>query len=472
MIQKIRKKFSRKLKDKDFSEIFSKSVTGFLISVVGRLLGFLEQIIISNLYGAAALGMFRLCFSYLNLVGIFGRFGIDTATARYVAQYRKQGDEQKVKEVFQKGFRIVTRLAIGLTILLILAAPLLVKYVYDDKYDPLQFQIIAFGILFFVMSGVIEEGLRGLKKIKQYTWINNVSTQALVICLLLLGLLLEDKTYVINTSYVIGLAFTFILGIMYWRKYVPKGKIENPSISTKELINTALPLLSAKYLTTLYTLLAIPILASFAYVTAADVGVFSGASRLAAFATMPLIAVNNITGPKFTEAFAIDDIQLLKKNVKISTRLIFWSCIPIMLVFFLIPKFILNFWGEEFITPKAVLAFHIINIGQIVNFATGPVTQLLNMTGRQRITQRYAAISTVSSLALSFLFIAPWGLGLGIIGAALSIAVGRTILNLGCSMHIYFTMKINTIYNPFADLYSILKGKKKNKKSKDGEDYE
>lgn len=466
MIQKIRKKFNRKLQDKDFSEIFSKSVVGFLISIVGRFLGFIEQWIMTNYYGAAVFGVFRLCFSYLNLIGIFGRFGIDAATTRFVAQYRKQEAHDKVLGVFNLGIRIVFRLAIALTILLIIAAPFIAKYAYNDPSLTLQFQIIALGIIFFVLSGVIEEGLRGMKKIKEFTWINNVSTQALLIILLLIGLMLEDQTYILNASYVISLAFTFLLGYIYWNKYKPKDIKPASAITKKELMQVSLPLLSAKYLTILYTMLATPILA--AYVSNADVGIFNAAVRLTAFATMPLIAINNITGPKFAEAYGDNDTKQIKKNIMISTRMIFWSCMPIMVVFFLFPKFLLGVWGEEFTSHQAILTFNIINIGQVINFATGPVTQLLNMTGRQKITQRYALITTITSIALSFVFIPEWGLGMGMVGAALATSIGRTILNLGCALHINATMKINTIYNPVADVYSILKRKNKKSEKKGG----
>ncbi len=463
MIGKLRRKFNRKLKDRDFSEIFKKSVTGFLISVVGRLLGFGEQLIISNLYGAAALGVFRVCVSILSLVGIFGRFGVDAATARFIAQYRKQNDQEKMRALLRTGLRIVLRLAIILTVALVLIAPLLSNYIYHKPYT-LHIQIIAAGLIFFVLSGVIEEGLRGLKKIKQYAWINNVSTQALVIVLLLLGLLLPDKTYAVNISYVIGLGFTFCLGFYYLKKYIPSDKTSLTEFPRKELLDVSLPLLSAKYLTTLYTLLATPILAI--YVTDADVGVFSGAARLTAFATMPLIAVNNISGPRFAEAFGTNDNKQIKKTVSLSTRLIFWSCMPIMIVFFLIPKFLLSFWGEEFTTSEAIITFHIINAGQVVNFMTGPVTQLLNMTGHQRVTQRYAAITTFTSIALSFVFIPEWGLGLGIMGAALATSIGRTILNLGCAVHIYSTMGVSTVYNPFTDLIKLFQKKARRKQNK------
>jgi len=450
MIGKIRKKFNKKLKDKDFSEIFKKSKSGFLISVVGRPLGLIQQLVITNYFGAAAFGVFRVCFSLLSLVGIAGRFGVDMAISRFVAQYRKQNRYDLVNEIFMMGLKLVLPIAAFLSLALFFGAPLLTHYVYNDKPYVVPIQIFSIGLFFFILSGVIEEGIRGLKKIKEYSWINNVSTQAVATVLLVGCFLFTTNPQAVNITYVIGLFVTFLLGAYYWFKFVPYQKTTQPQLSRKELLDVSLPMLSAKYLTTLYTWLGTLILA--AYVADDQVGIFAGASRLTAFATMPLIAVNNITGPKFAEAFGENDTKYLKKTVRLSTRLIFWTCMPIMVLFFLLPKLLMSMYGKEFITPDAILAFHIINFGQAVNFLTGPVTVLLNMTGRQKITQRYAAITTVTSIGLSYALIP----SMGIIGAALATSIARTVLNLGCALHIYFTMGISTIYNPFADISNFL----------------
>lgn len=456
MIRKIRNKLKRKFKDKDFSEIFKKSASGFFISVVGRNFGFAQQLVITNFYGAAAFGVFRVCFSILSLVGIFGRFGVDMAISRFVAQYRKQNRYDLVNEIFQLGMRLVFPIAVVLTLGVYFLAPVLSEQVYHKDYTT-YIQIFAIGIIFFVLSGVIEEGIRGLKKIKEYTWINNVSTQAFSTVVLLIALLFTTNIYVVNLSYVAGLIFTFVLGVYYWYKFVPHQRIAEPQLKRKDLLAVSLPMLSAKYLTTLYTWLGTLILA--AYVLDENVGIFNGAARMSAFATMPLIAVNNISGPKFAEAFGENDDSALRKTVRFSTRLIFWTAMPIMLAFYLFPNLIMGIYGEEFITDEAILTFAVINAGQVVNFMTGPVTQLLNMTGRQLVTQRYAIITTITSIVLSFLLIP----SMGMLGAAIATAVARTVLNLGCAIHIYITMKIVTIYNPFADLLLLFKMLQKKK---------
>lgn len=455
MIKKIRRKINQRLKDKDLSEIVKKSASGFFISILGRNFGFAQQLVITNFYGAAAFGVFRVCFSILSLVGIFGRFGVDMAISRFVAQYRKQNRMDLVNEIFQIGLKLVFPLAVALTVGIYFLAPILSERFYNDPNGEVPdftpyIQIFSIGIIFFVLSGVIEEGIRGLKKIKEYTWINNVSTQAFSIIVLLLAFTFTTNMYIVNISYVLGLIFTFILGVYYWLKFVPYKKVEEPVLSRKELLKVSLPMLSAKYLTTLYTWLGTLILA--AYVAPDEVGVFNAAARMSAFATMPLIAVNNISGPRFAEAYGENDERSLRKTVRLSTRLIFWTAMPIMLLFYLFPEQILGIYGKEFKTSDAILTFAVINAGQVINFITGPVTQLLNMTGRQLVTQRYAIITTFTSIGLSLLLIPT----MGMLGAALATAVARTVLNLGCALHIYFTMKIVTIYNPFSDLYGVV----------------
>ncbi|MBK6731224.1 MAG: flippase [Bacteroidetes bacterium] len=445
MFNKIKKKINRKFKDKDFSEIFKKGASGFFISIVGRNFGFAQQLVITNFYGAAAFGVFRVCFSLLSLIGIFGRFGVDMAISRFVAQYRKQGRYDLVNEIFQIGIKMVIPLALLLSVGLFFTAPLISEHVYHKPYT-LYIQVFAIGIFFFILSGIIEEGIRGLKKITAYSWINNVSTQAFSIAILLIGLLFTSSDIIVNISYVIGLILTFILGAYYWFKYIPYEKIKVKTISRKELLAVSLPMLSAKYLTTLYTWLGTLILA--AYVADDSVGIFNGAARMSAFATMPLIAINNISGPKFAEAFGENDQKAINKTVRLSTRLIFWTCMPIMAAFFLFPKLIMGVYGSEFISQEAIFTFAVINLGQVVNFMTGPVTQLLNMTGRQLVTQRYAILTTITSIVLSVLLIP----SMGMLGAAIATAIARTVLNLGCSLHIYFTMGINTIYNPLSDV--------------------
>ena len=79
--------------------------------------------------------------------------------------------------------------------------------------------------------------------------------------------------------------------------------------------------------------------------TSQDVGIYHIAFKLSMFATIGLMAINSIAAPKFAELYAKQDFEGLKKVVNQSTKFIFWSTIPLVVIFFIFPEFFIRyFW--------------------------------------------------------------------------------------------------------------------------------
>ena len=493
MINKLKKKIARKFGDQDFSEIFKKGFSGTIISLVGRFTGYLLLIVIGRIYGEEAMGVYTVGLSILSIVGIFGRFGVDMAMSRFVAQYSAADRWDLVQHTYKIALKIVVPIGAFLSA----ATFFIIPFFTDNLFDPAApdfekytffMQIFAVSILFYVLGGLSEECIKGLKKTKQFNWISQFVNQLVaIVFLLIFGIFSKDQLWV-NLSYCIGIFVAFLIAQFFWIYYlknptiarseffVKKDKklkkdeqISSPlnviiakqeKISSGELIKVSAPMMSAKYLTMIYTWLDILILAW--YAKEPVVAIYRVATRLTSLATIPLISINAIAGPKFAEAFGANDDKRLQNSVKQATRLIFWSCVPILLLFLVFPKFCLWTFGKGFTTEEAIIVFIIVTLGQAANVLTGPVTVLLNMTGRQKVTMYYALATVVIDVGLNLILIPMYG----IIGAAIATAVSRTVLNLGCALQIYFTMGINTIYNPFADLLAAFKGKNSNKKKK------
>lgn len=486
MIRKITRKFKRKLQDRDFSEILRKGFSGTIISLIGRLSGYLLLMVITWLFSKEAMGVYTVGLSILSIVGIFGRFGVDMAMSRFVAQYGGAGRWDLIRHAYKVAFRIVFVLGLVLSA----ATYFIVPYFTDDLFDPASpnfdqytffMQIFAVTILFYVLGGLSEECIKGLKKTKQYSWISHVINQvAAIIFLLLLVLVSKDELW-INLSYCLGVFVAFAIAQYYWLMYLKnpeKGGSEfferkankkqgqekkfevdlDAPITTKEMLRVSAPMMSAKYLTMIYTWLDILILAW--YANEDKVAVYRVATRLTSLATIPLVSINSIAGPKFAEAYGNNDQKGLRNSVKQATRMIFWSCIPILFIFLVFPKWGLYTFGKGYTDTEAVTVFLIVTLGQVANVLTGPVTVLLNMTGRQKVTMYYALATVVIDVTLNLILIPMYG----IIGAAIATAVARTVLNVGCALQIYFTMGISTIYNPFADLFSIFQRRNQNPK--------
>ncbi len=479
MISKLKKKIVRKFGDQDFSEIFKKGFSGTVISLIGRVTGYVLLMVISWLYGQEAMGVYTVGLSILSIVGIFGRFGVDMAMSRFVAQYSAANRWDLVEHTYKVALRIVIPISATLSAATFFIIPYFTDNLFDEtapdfaKYT-FYMQIFAVSILFYVMGGLSEECIKGLKKTKQYNWISQVVNQlAAIIFLLIFGIFSKDQLWV-NLSYCIGIFIAFLVAQFFWLYYlrnpekamseffVKKSKgikkaNENQEalnaiiqthqkITTKELVTISAPMMSAKYLTMIYTWLDILILAW--YATEPMVAIYRVATRLTSLTTIPLVSINSIAGPKFAEAYGAKDDKRLQNSVKQATRLIFWSCVPILLIFLVFPKFCLWTFGKGFTTHDAIIVFVIVTIGQAANVLTGPVTVLLNMTGRQKVTMYYALATVVIDVGLNLILIPKYG----IIGAAIATAVSRTVLNFGCSLQIYITMGINTIYNPFSDI--------------------
>lgn len=58
---------------------------------MGRLLGYLTQILIARLFGPASYGFYTAGVAALNLAQIVSRFGMENGVVRYVAHYRARG---------------------------------------------------------------------------------------------------------------------------------------------------------------------------------------------------------------------------------------------------------------------------------------------------------------------------------------------------------------------------------------------
>lgn len=133
MISKLTRKFTRKFKDEDFSEIFKKGFTGTIISLIGRFSGYLLIMVITWLYGQEAMGVYTVGLSILSIVGIFGRFGVDMAMSRFVAQYGAIGRWDLVTHTYKTALKIIVPLGVFLSAATYFVLPYLTDNLFDDN---------------------------------------------------------------------------------------------------------------------------------------------------------------------------------------------------------------------------------------------------------------------------------------------------------------------------------------------------
>ena len=169
-----------------------------------------------------------------------------------------------------------------------------------------------------------------------------------------------------------------------------------------------------------------------------EVGLYNVAMRIAMITSLTLHAVNSIAAPKLSKAFNNGKLLEFKKIVKQTTRTIFYSTIPIILVICVFPEFLLGFFGEDFYLAKTALL--ILAFSNIINALSGSVGVILNMTGKERAFSNILVVALFINIILNIILIPRYGIE----GAAIASAASLIFWNLYSVYYIYKNYRILT----------------------------
>ena len=174
-----------------------------------------------------------------------------------------------------------------------------------------------------------------------------------------------------------------------------------------------------------------------------EVGIYSVALKLATITSMVLTAINTIVAPKFSELYWEYNLEDLKKVIRFSAKIIFFSSAPILLIYFLFSHQILSIFGKEFVQGASALI--ILSVGQFINSASGSVGYFLNMTGHQKVFRNIVFISSFVNIVLNYLLIPI----LGYNGAAFATAFSISLWNIMALVYAKIKFKLFMGYLPF-----------------------
>lgn len=430
-----------KVKDDHLKELLKGSGTALMLKIIGLFFGYIFTLLIARMYGADTLGIFALSVTILTVFSVVGRLGFDTGLVRFMAEYASQGKPESIREVYIKTLKIVIPICIVLALVLFLSAPLLANYVFNKEHLSIYFRISSFAILPLVLIVLHASSLRGLKKIKEYSLLQEVSIPFISIVLLVLSLFIASDERIPLTVFVLSLLIVFVFSCTVWLKHADITSCSHSNtISFRSLLGVSLPMFlsHSSFLVLEWTdTIMLGILR-----TGVEIGIYSIAMKISMLTGITLFSINSIAAPKFAELYKKGDMAGLEKIIHQSAKLIFWSAAFIILVIFLFPSFILAIFGEEF--KAALYALLILTFGQFINAISGSVGYILQMTGKQKVFQHIVLTAAMMNIVLNALLIPHYGIN----GAALASMLSMAFWNLGSFMYIRTYLNINTLYIP------------------------
>ena len=450
----MKSKINKALKDKDFSELFKGSGISFILRFGGLAVGYLLTLVIAKLFGSKGLGDYVLAITVLRLFTLLAKIGLDTTSIRFIASF---ASKEKWTSIFRFRKQVVTILSITSVIASLL------MYVLSDQIadlihleDKKYIQLNAFFVMPMAFFMLHYQSLRGLKRIPEFSFFYRMSQALFSVISIVIIYQFTQRSEVPVYAYLVSLFIVSLLSFLsfrYWLKNRSDGKesAEQEIMSYSTLLKISIPLMFAQSVqfimawTDKLMLGAIdtPNVTLGLTTNSSEVGIYHTAFKLSMFAAVALMSINSIASPKFAEMFGKNDMEGLKKVVHQSTKMIFWTSIPLVTIFFIFPEFFLGLFGEEF--KIGVTAFIFLSCGRLVSSFSGSVGNILQMTGNQNIYALILFFGAILNIVLNLILIPKYGIN----GAAIASMSSLIVWNLSMIFVVKKKFGFYTFYIPF-----------------------
>ena len=389
--------------DRHFLELFKGGGISFLFRLLGLGLGFILTLIIANLFGASGLGEYVLAITILRLFTLIAKIGIDTTSIRFIASFANKKKWSSISFFRKKIFNILVITSIFSSLLMYFFAINIAEIINIDYH---YIKLNAFFVLPMTFFMLHYQSLRGLKHISDFSFFYRASQAFFSIIFITIIYQFNTSKEVPIYAYLLSLLIVSFLSFItfnYRFKYKKRDKVKDnlEIISYKSIFKISIPLMFAQSVQFIMAWTDKLMLGAMA--SSDDVGIYHTAFKLSMVAAISLMSINSIAAPKFAEFFGNNDLKGLRRVVKQSTKMIFWTTLPMVLLFFLFPEFLLGFFGVEF--KLGVTAFMLLSFGRLISAFSGSVGNLLQMTNNQNIYAILLFIGASVNIILNLLLI-------------------------------------------------------------------
>jgi O-antigen/teichoic acid export membrane protein len=420
-------------------ELAHGASVAFVLKIASASLSFTFNLLIARLLGADGAGAYFLALSVALAAGVVGRLGLDNVLLRRTAAGAAEGDWGAVNGAYRRGMVMALLASAAAASGVVVLAPWLAGHVFDDQGLANPMRWMALAVPPAVMVLLHAEVLKGLKRILASQVVQGVGTPALSVIALAV---LAPRLGILGAvwAYVIGSTVTATVGTIVWRRVMGDRRRVRGDVPSRQLLRASMPLLWVASMSFLMTWTATLLLGVWA--TNEEVGIFSVASRTALLTSFILTAVNSIAAPKYAELYQRNDHRALDATARQATRFMTLAAAPLLVLFVAAPVPVMRLFGQQFVEGATVLA--ILGLGQFINVATGSVSYLLMMTGRERLMRNIVVASAVTHVAVNAVLIPR----LGAVGAAIATALSLAIMNLTGVVVVYRQLAILTLPVP------------------------
>ena len=390
---------------------------------IGRVLGYLAQVMIARLFGPAAFGFYSLGVAAVNGAQILARFGMENGVVRYVAHHQAREDTPRVRGTIIQAIAVTLVLSLVLSAVMFFGAGVVAEAYYNKPFMETVLKAFAVTLPFFVFMMMVLWATQGFQTVTYASYVQQMIRPALFLALVPVFYFLGAGIVGTIAAYGVSMFLGSLVALYYLRKLFPPlfdSKVP-ARFETRELFAVSVPMSITTGAQYLNTWSAVWVMGAFA--AAGPVGIFTAAARTATLSTIVRFAFSGIFSPIISSFYARGELEDLGRLYKDVSRWIFTGAFALFLPIVLLSREILVIFGPDFTAGWTALI--IVSAAQLYSSSVGPTPRMLAMTGNQNVAMVATAAAALVGVAVSFALVPT----LGMLGAALGMASAITTEN-------------------------------------------
>ncbi|WP_334078033.1 stage V sporulation protein B [Paenibacillus sanfengchensis] len=159
-------------------------------SIINRILGFIPRILLPRVIGAEGVGLYQLGYPFFLVIVTLIAGGIPLAVAKLVAEAESAGVPERSKAILRTSLIFATGAGLFFTVLCIVGAPLVTRYILTDPRVYQTFLAMSPMIVIVAISSVFRGYFQGKQDMIPSAVSSILETVARIICVLWFSFLL------------------------------------------------------------------------------------------------------------------------------------------------------------------------------------------------------------------------------------------------------------------------------------------
>ncbi len=418
-----------------------KSVAkGAGIAFVGRGIGtglqYLYMILIARFLGTERLGLYLLGLTLTNIAGVVAKLGLDKGILRFVALYGGEADFARMKGILLYALRVAGSLSVLIGAGIFACATVLADFFKKPDLVPVL-HIFSLSLPFYILFTLSLVAMQAIHAMKFNVALQHLFLPLCTMFMTWLFVLSGAQLWGVLAGYSLSLVVATLLAFYLLRRIFPAftKKEMRPIYEGDTLMRYSMPLMLAMFLN--FSLLWTDTLMLGYYRTSSEVGIYNLAVKTALLPNLILVAFNAIFTPIMSDLFNRGEIKKVEGLFKTVTRWIFLMSFPYTLIVALLSKEIMGIFGLEFTVGWVSLILLVCS--QLISAGTGPVIEILSMSGKQMVMLYNEVGAVVLNVLLNVLLIPPFG----ITGAAIATGIAWATLNVMSLVQVHRRYRIH-----------------------------